>query len=162
MIGLSLAIELSIKMDLSIAVVDPNNCNPSISKTFHTRVSAITPTSKDFLCSINVWSEIQRKNGFVATKVWDQNSHGHLNFQAKDEGIEFLGYIVENDLIQSALYKRVDSSKVTMIQASLEELTKSDLGYKANLDNGQTLSCSLLIGADGPQSKVRSLVNIDI
>ena len=162
MIGLSLAIELSNQTSLNIAVVDPNDCSPSISKTFHIRVSAITPTSKDFLCSINVWNGIERKNGFVATKVWDQNSHGHLNFQAKDEGIEYLGHIVENDLIQSALYKKVDSSKVSMIQASLEELIKSDLGYKAKLDNGQILSCRLLVGADGPQSKVRSLVNIEI
>ena len=162
MIGLSLAIELSNKSSLSIAVVDPSDCSPTISKTFHTRVSAITPASKDFLCSINVWNGIERKNGFVATKVWDQNSHGHLNFHAKDEGMEYLGHIVENDLIQSALFKGVDSSKVSTIQASLEELTKSDLGYKAKLDNGQTLSCRLLVGADGPQSKVRSLVDIEI
>ncbi|MEC7595935.1 MAG: FAD-dependent oxidoreductase [Pseudomonadota bacterium] len=161
-IGLSLAIELSNKMSLSIAVVDPNNCNPSISKTFHNRVSAITPSSKNFLCSIDVWSEIKRKNGFVATKVWDQNSHGRLNFHAKDGGIEYLGYIVENDLIQSALYKAVESSKVTMIQASLEDLSKSDLGYNAELDNNQTLSCRLLIGADGPLSKVRSLANVKV
>jgi len=157
-----MAIELSNKMSLSIAVVDPNDCNPSINKTFHNRVSAITPSSKNFLCSINVWSEIKRKNGFVATKVWDQNSHGRLNFYAKDEGIEYLGYIVENDLIQSALYKAVDSSKITMIQASLEDLTKSDLGYNAALDNNQTLSCRLLIGADGPVSKVRSLANVEV
>ena len=162
MIGLSLAIELSKKTDLSIAIVDPNDCEPSISKTFHTRVSAITPASKDFLSSINVWDLIQRKNGFVATKVWDQNSHGRLNFHAKDEDIDYLGFIVENDLIQSALFKAIDFSKVNMIQASLEELTKSEFGYNAKLDNGQTLSCKLLVGADGPQSKVRSLVNIEV
>ena len=162
MVGLSLAIELSNKMKISIAIIDPNDCNPSISKTFHTRVSAITPTSKDFLSSINVWDEIQRKNGFVATKVWDQNSHGHLNFHAKEEGIENLGYIVENDLIQSALFDSIDQSKVTIIKASLEMLSKSDLGYKVELDNDETLSCKLLIGADGAQSKVRTLTNIEV
>ncbi len=94
MIGLSLAIELSKKTDLSIAIVDPNDCEPSISKTFHTRVSAITPASKDFLSSINIWDLIERKNGFVATKVWDQNSHGRLNFHAKDEDIDYLGFVV--------------------------------------------------------------------
>ena len=36
-----------------------------------------------------------------------------------------------------------------------------DLGYKVILNNDQTLSCKLLIGADGPQSKVRSLANIE-
>ena len=85
-------------MNLSIAMIDQSDFKPSISKSFHSRVSAITPASKEFLESINVWNKIKRKNGFEATKVWDQNSHGHLNFHAKDEGIKYLGYIVENDL----------------------------------------------------------------
>ena len=83
-----MAVELSNKINLSIAIIDPGDFKPSISKSFHSRVSAITPASKEFLESINVWNEIKRKNGFVATKVWDQNSHGHLNFHAKDEGIK--------------------------------------------------------------------------
>jgi 2-octaprenyl-3-methyl-6-methoxy-1,4-benzoquinol hydroxylase/2-octaprenylphenol hydroxylase len=64
-----MAVEISNKMSLSIAVIDPNDCNPSVSESFHTRVSAITPTTKDFLKSINVWNELERKNAFVATQV---------------------------------------------------------------------------------------------
>ena len=146
MIGLSLVVELSKKMNLSVAIIDPNNCNPVISDSFHTRVSAITPSTHDFLCSINVWNKIKRKKGFSATKVWDQNSHGHLNFYAKDEGIEYLGYIVENDLIQSALFNVIDQSKVTMIGARLVELTKTETGYNVYLDNGESYSCELLVG----------------
>jgi 2-octaprenyl-3-methyl-6-methoxy-1,4-benzoquinol hydroxylase/2-octaprenylphenol hydroxylase len=48
-----------------------------------------------------------------------------------------------------------------MTQASLVELIATDVGYKVVLNNDQTLSCKLLIGADGPQSKVRSLANIE-
>ena len=162
MIGLSLVVELSKKMELSIAIIDPNNCNPTITDSFHTRVSAITPSTQDFLCSINVWDKIKRKKGFSATKVWDQNSHGHLNFYAKDEGIEYLGHIVENDLIQAALFNAVDQSKVAMINAKLTELTKTDSGYTLDLDNGESYSCNLLIGADGPQSKVRDLAEIQV
>lgn len=162
MIGLSLVVELSKKMNLSVAIIDPNNCNPVISDSFHTRVSAITPSTHDFLCSINVWDKIKRKKGFSATKVWDQNSHGHLNFYAKDEGIEYLGYIVENDLIQSALFNVIDQSKVTMIGARLVELTKTETGYNVYLDNGESYSCELLVGADGPHSKVRDLTEIQV
>ena len=73
-----MAVELSNKINLSIAIIDPGDFKPSISKSFHSRVSAITPASKEFLESINVWNKIKRKNGFVATKVWDQISHGRL------------------------------------------------------------------------------------
>ena len=162
MIGLSLVVELSKKMNLSVAIIDPNDCNPTISNSFHTRVSAITPSTQDFLSSINVWDKIQRKKGFSATKVWDQNSHGHLNFYAKDEGIEYLGYIVENDLIQSALFNAIDQSKVSMINAKLVGFTKTDIGYTVNLENGESHSCKLLVGADGSQSKVRDLAEIQV
>ena len=162
MIGLSLVVELSKKMNLSVAIIDPNDCNPTINDSFHTRVSAITPSTQDFLSSINVWDKIQRKKGFSATKVWDQNSHGHLNFYAKDEGIEYLGYIVENDLIQSALFNAIDQSKVSMINAKLVGFTKTDIGYTVNLENGESHSCKLLVGADGSRSKVRDLTEIQV
>ena len=102
MVGLAFAIELSQKKNCSIAIVEPNTSSPSISKSFHTRVSAITPSSEAYLKSLNIWDDIKRKQVFVATKVWDQNSHGRLNFHAKDESMDDLGYIFENDLIKSA------------------------------------------------------------
>jgi len=108
MVGLAFAIELSQKKNCSIAIVEPNTLSPSISKSFHTRVSAITPSSEAYLKSLNIWDDIKRKQVFVATKVWDQNSHGRLNFHAKDENMEHLGYIIENDLIQSALFGVID------------------------------------------------------
>ena len=44
MVGLAFAVELSHKKNCSIAIVEPNTNRPSISKSFHTRVSAITPS----------------------------------------------------------------------------------------------------------------------
>ena len=162
MIGLAFTLALSRKKNFKIAIIDPNECNPEISSSFHTRVSAITPSSKDFLSSINVWDDINRKQGFVSTRVWDQNSHGHLNFYAKDEGIEHLGFIVENDLIQSALYHAIAQTKVQIIHAKLDELIKNEFGYEVALDNKKSLFCKLVIGADGANSKVRSLANIEV
>ena len=49
-----------------------------------------------------------------------------------------------------------------MINAKLTELTKTDSGYTLDLDNGESYSCNLLIGADGPQSKVRDLAEIQV
>ena len=162
MIGLAFTLDLSRKKNFKIAIIEANECNPKVSSSFHTRVSAITPSSKDFLSSINVWDDIKRKQGFVATKVWDQNSHGSLNFYAKEEGIEHLGFIVENDLIQSALYNAIDQTKVQIINAKLDQLTKNDLGYEVTLDTKESLFCKLVIGADGTKSKVRNLANIEV
>ena len=161
-IGLAFALELSQKKDYSIAIIEPNVCDPSIQNSFHTRVSAITPSSQAYLSSINVWDDIKRKRAFIATRVWDQNSHGHLDFEAEDEKLESLGFIIENDLIQSALFANIDHNKIEIIQEKLEKLSKTDFGYYVTLEDKRILSCSLVIGADGPQSKVRDLAAIKI
>jgi 2-octaprenyl-3-methyl-6-methoxy-1,4-benzoquinol hydroxylase/2-octaprenylphenol hydroxylase len=162
MIGLAFALELSQKKNCSIAIIEPNTCNPPINDSFHTRVSAITPSSHEYLVSLNIWNNIKRKKAFVATKVWDQNSHGRLNFHAEDEGMDQLGFIVENDLIQSALFEAIDPSKIKIINAKLDSLLKTDIGYLVTLDDESNLSCKLVVGADGSQSKVRNLVAIEV
>jgi len=162
MVGLAFAIEFSQKKNCSIAIVEPNTSNPSINKTFHTRVSAITPSSEAYLKSLNIWNDIKRKQVFVATKVWDQNSHGRLNFHAKDDNMEHLGHIIENDLIQSALFGVIDKHKIEFCKAKLSGLKKTDNGYEVNLDNQTNLSCQLLVGADGANSQVRTLSAIEV
>jgi 2-octaprenyl-3-methyl-6-methoxy-1,4-benzoquinol hydroxylase/2-octaprenylphenol hydroxylase len=162
MVGLAFAIELSQKKNCSIAIVEPNTSNPPIKKTFHTRVSAITPSSKQYLKSLNIWNDIKRKQVFVSTKVWDQNSHGRLNFHAKDENMDHLGYIIENDLIQSALFGAIDENKIEYINAKLSDLKKTDSGYEVNLDDQTNLFCQLLVGADGANSQVRTLSAIEV
>ena len=79
MVGQAFALSMSQKTNATIAIIEPNNPNPKLNKDFHTRVSAITPTSESFLQSIGVWDLIKRKHAFTQTKVWDQNSHGNLD-----------------------------------------------------------------------------------
>lgn len=161
MVGQAFALSMSQKTNATIAIIEPNNPNPKLNKDFHTRVSAITPTSELFLKSIGVWDLVKRKHAFTQTKVWDQNSHGNLDFNATDDDLTHLGHIVENDVIQSAMFIALDDAKVTFISAKLDDIEKTEKGYQLKLDDDQSLSCDLLIGADGARSRIRDLAHIE-
>jgi 2-octaprenyl-3-methyl-6-methoxy-1,4-benzoquinol hydroxylase/2-octaprenylphenol hydroxylase len=161
MVGQAFALSMVQKSNATIAIIEPNNPNPILGDKFHTRVSAITPTSEDFLRKLGVWSLIKRKHAFTDTKVWDQNSHGNLNFCAADDDLTHLGHIVENDAIQSAMFEALSDTKVKFVTAKLDNIEKRDEGYQLQLDDDVQLSCSLLIGADGARSRIRELSLIE-
>jgi 2-octaprenyl-3-methyl-6-methoxy-1,4-benzoquinol hydroxylase/2-octaprenylphenol hydroxylase len=163
MVGQAFALSMAKRhqSNLSIAIIEPNNPNPEVKENFHTRVSAITPTSEAFLKDIDVWDLIERKYAFTDTRVWDKNSHGALDFSIADDDSTHLGHIIENDCIQSAMYMALADIKVEFISAKLDDINKTKQGYCLNLNDEQQLQCSLLIGADGARSRVRDLAGIE-
>ncbi len=159
MVGQAFALSMA-KHNISIAIIEPNNPNPKIEQTFHTRVSAITPASERLLKTIGVWSLIKRKQAFTNTSVWDQNSHGDIYFSATDDKKTHLGHIIENDCIQSAMHAALSDTQVEFINNKLADINKTEQGYQVILDNGKQFECSLLIGADGACSRTRDLAGI--
>ncbi len=160
MVGQAFALSMA-KTDYKIAIIEPNNPNPELQADYHTRVSAITPTSEKLLKTIGAWDLIKRKYAFSHTSVWDQNSHGSLDFHAQDESLDHLGHIIENDAIQSALFSALEKTDVEFINAKVSALEKTTTGYQVQLDNNTKLACQLLIGADGARSRVRDLASIE-
>jgi 2-octaprenyl-3-methyl-6-methoxy-1,4-benzoquinol hydroxylase/2-octaprenylphenol hydroxylase len=160
MVGQAFALSMA-DQGLKIAIIEPNNPNPVLSDEFHTRVSAITPKSENLLKNLGVWNLIKRKHVFTDTKVWDQNSHGSLDFSATDDNLTHLGHIIENDAIQSALFEALSKTKVEFISAKLDNIEKNNDGYQVQLDNNNQIFCHLLMGADGARSRIRGLMDIE-
>jgi 2-octaprenyl-3-methyl-6-methoxy-1,4-benzoquinol hydroxylase/2-octaprenylphenol hydroxylase len=160
MVGQAFALSMA-KTNSKIAIIEPNNPNPILGDAHHTRVSAITPTSEKLLKNIGAWDLIKRKHAFANTSVWDQNSHGSLDFHAQDESLDHLGHIIENDVIQSALFTALEKTNIEFISAKLDSIEKTHEGYQVTVDINQTLDCQLLIGADGARSRVRDLASIE-
>ena len=159
MIGQAFALSIANKSSLKIAIIDDNDLDLKLNKKFHMRISAITHRSEIFLKDIGAWDLIERKYAFVGTNVWEQNSHGRLNFNSIDEGLTHLGHIIENDYLQKALFVALKKTNVTFIKAKLVDFMKQADGYQLNLDNSKILT-TLLVGADGVNSRVRDLAYI--
>ena len=126
------------------------------------RVSTVNPGAKKFLTRIGAWNRIapDRISTFKKMHVWDGRGTSHIEFG--DNGASALGDIVENQLLEAALIETVAVAGNIRLewQAKLSEANRVEAGYEVQLDDGRYFNCSLLVGADGGNSRVRELCSI--
>jgi 2-octaprenylphenol hydroxylase len=99
-------------------------------------------------------------------EVWDADGTGAIDFSASEIGSSELGHIVENSLILSALHDSLTSIENLELVGGvvIEQLTLGDdNGGKARIttESGTVISASLVVAADGGNSLIRKLANID-
>ncbi|XP_072284373.1 ubiquinone biosynthesis monooxygenase COQ6, mitochondrial [Pyxicephalus adspersus] len=134
---------------------------------FSNRVSSITPGSATFLASFGIWDHMcsMRIKPYKRMQVWDACSDAIITFDK--EGLEDIGYIIENDVITAALTKQLDtmSDRIDVLYRSRAinytwpgpHPDGGESGWvQIQLADGQKLHTRLLIGADGQNSMVRS------
>ncbi len=166
MVGASIALALGqIGWQVALVEEEPIPTLPAAHTPFDIRVSALAPKSIAFLQQLGVWPTIRhtRSAPYRRMRVWDAAGRGDVTFQAADVGLPELGYIVENSLIQAALWQAIlNTDTITCLRQSRPTHWHVE-GNKAQLCiNGERrLSAPLLIGADGAKSWVRTAVGIE-
>jgi len=131
------------------------------------RTYAIAPKSARLLEEIGVWNRVvesDRCQSFSSMQVWDAtgSADGFINFKHDSES---LGYIVENNVLQAALYERMmelqDENKLDVLCPStvenIEEVNVGGYVVKTSTEE-EDLFTNLLVAADGGNSKVRNLL----
>ncbi|XP_015281841.1 PREDICTED: ubiquinone biosynthesis monooxygenase COQ6, mitochondrial [Gekko japonicus] len=149
----------------------PKKPTNQLSKSYSNRVSAITSGSATLLNSFGAWDHIcsMRIKPFRRMQVWDACSEAMIIFDK--DNLEDMGYIVENDVIMSALTKQLDamSDRVEVLYRSRALRYTWPLPYQTcdaspwveiDLADGRRLQTKLLIGADGQNSMVRKAAGI--
>lgn len=129
------------------------------------RISAISAASVSLLRSLGVWDAVQgmRAHPYSRLETWEwQNAH--VAFDAAELKLPQLGYMVENNVLQVALWQALEAHpQVTLrVPASLKAMHRDHNGYQLELDDGATLTVALVIGADGANSQVRQMAGIGI
>ncbi|GMR00793.1 MAG: FAD-dependent 2-octaprenylphenol hydroxylase [Gammaproteobacteria bacterium] len=174
-VGLSFACELA-SSDFSVAVVERNELK-EITETPDCRVSAINRFAlqrfKQNEKQANVWQSELTKRACVFDKmfVWDKTGVGQIQFDSVELGVPELGVIIENNVLQQLLLETVKAAD-NITYLCPEEIT--GIAYPQNtqenmkqcavstitLSSGVQLTASLLVGADGANSKVREVASI--
>lgn len=138
---------------------------------FDPRVVALTLASQELLDSVGAWPLIQQNRAcpYTDMEVWDAEGTGNIHFDCREVQQPCLGHIVENSVITQALLQRLEAyPQITLLRPARVKhiLRPEDAGQIQILleDSDQLptnkLTASLLLAADGANSKVRELANM--
>jgi len=164
MVGAALALKLA-RENFDVAVIESRAAAPWLaSDDVDLRVVALAPSSVDALADIGVWNAIAsaRACPYRRMHVWDALAPGDLTFDSADSGAAALGHIVENRLIQHALWQALNADARVAVQCPARVASTDVDGERrvVVLDDGSRIAARLVVAADGGESALRELVGI--
>lgn len=128
------------------------------------RVSALSRASQRILQRLGAWPRMVELGVSVYREmhVWDAVGGAAIHFDSADLGEPDLGHIVENRVTRLALWELLEAAEdVTLLcPAQVEVLSIGEAGARAVLDDGRVLPARLVVGADGRDSLVRTVLGI--
>lgn len=175
MVGAALAAGLG-QSGFTVALVDQSPApDATLNDAPDLRVSALSAGSERYLRNLGAWPamEAMRLTPYRRLAVWDQTPYplsgilprpGHTTFDAREIGHTHLGHIVENQVTQKALWDAATARDSVTAFAGLS-VDRIDTGCEqatVTLSDGAQLSAALVVGADGAQSRVRTLAGLGV
>ncbi len=155
--GLTLACSLK-QTGLRIGVIELSE-PPALGNDYNLRVSAINRASLKVFDRLGAFERMQqlRVSPFRQMHVWDSTGVGQIHFDSAELGLDTLGYIIENNVIQRALLDVAEQADSIdwICPGAIESLDVSEDLKRVHLADGRTLAAPLLVGADGANSVVR-------
>ena len=162
--GLALAAELGLA-GVNVALLDAAAAPEAVSapgdiQDWDQRVSALTPTSQGMLERLGAWQFMptERVAPYRRMQVWDRNGTGEIAFDAAEVGLPQLGHIVENRVTVAALLEVIKPLRTVSLHWGSRVETVDDSGdpIRITTNTGETMTASVLVGADGARSAVRA------
>jgi len=165
MVGATMAVALA-SLPLKIAIIEAFPFRSNNQPSYDARSIALAYGSKRIFESLGVWDSIQDEACPIKNiHVSSQGQIGATRLNAEEEGLDALGYVIENRVIGNGLLQKIESlENIELIcPAKLVDLTTTQDNTHIVIEKENerlSLNSKLIIGADGANSKVRELLNI--
>jgi len=159
MVGATLALALA-RGGFEVAVVESRAPAPwRAEDEVDLRVVALAASSIALFERLDVWRAIRaaRACAYRRMRVWDALAPGELAFDAAENGEAALGWIIENALIQHALWAALgaEPNARVLCPAEVAGVENEGNGVTATLADGTRLRARVLVAADGAESPLR-------
>lgn len=164
-VGSALACALAQQTSLSIAVLEAQAYfYPWTATNYFHRVSAINLSSQRIFQSLAIWEDIKTKRvtPFTQIQVWDGIEKGEIQFDSHEIAESALGFIIENNVIQTALAEKIKQypSIHYVPSTRLVGFQEKNNGISLLTADEKTFHAKLVVAADGGQSWVREQAGI--
>ncbi|USR65947.1 3-demethoxyubiquinol 3-hydroxylase [Providencia stuartii] len=129
------------------------------------RISAISRASVELLKQLGAWQHVEamRSVPYRQLETWEEPD-SNVVFDAQSLGLPELGFMVENRVLQLALWQECQqySNLELVCPAMLVNLyqPKNQKAWRLELDDNRLLEAKLVVGADGANSQVRKMAGI--
>ena len=176
MVGASLSLLLASRGIRKILIIESQSMDlsqsslSSYSSSFDARSTALSWTSRNIYQSIGIWEQLEKNLSRIdQIHVSDRHHGGLTRMTASDEGIDALGYVVENAWLGSILIDKLKKSDVDVLsQTQVVKLTPLKNGVEVKVHGTSsspdqimnTISANLIVIADGAQSKTARKIGI--
>lgn len=165
LVGASLALALA-QLQLRIVLIEAMPFGAAEQPSFDERSTALSNGSRRIFEQLGVWSLMEREATPVRRiHVSDQGRFGFARIDAKEQGLNALGFVVVNRVMGAALWRRLSEQPAITVLAPAKVRAMHLQPDAQRLEcevNGQlrSVEAKLAIAADGARSTLRQSAGI--
>jgi len=147
-----------------IHLIEPFEPGHEYQPSYDARSTALSYGTRLIYQRLGLWEHIaERVEPILRIHVSERGSFGAARLDCAREGVEALGYVVENAWIGHCLWQALDDQVVIRhCPAEVERLEPGATGYRLSFTDGQQLECDLTVLADGGRSGLREQLGIQV